>query len=47
MFDAIYLQKCEEYCSSKIIGANENNEFYKRLFSFMIIGLKKNVPLII
>ena len=26
MFYEMYLQKCEEYCGSEIIGANENNE---------------------
>ena len=45
--DEMYLQKCEEYCGGEIIGANENNELYKRLHSFMIIGLKENVPYII
>ena len=47
MFDEMYLQKCEEYCGGEIIGANENNELYKRLLSFMIVGLKENVPYII
>ena len=36
MFDEIY---CGE-----IIGANESNELYKGLLSFMIVGLKENVP---
>ena len=40
MFDEMYLQKCEEYCSGEIIGANKNNELYKGLVSFMIVGLK-------
>ena len=40
MFDEMYLQKCEEYCSGETIGANENNELYKGLLSFMILGLK-------
>ena len=39
MFDEIY---CRE-----IIGTNENNELYKGLLSFMIVGLKENVPYII
>ena len=43
----MYLQKCEEYCGSEIIGANENNELYKGLLSLMIEGLKENVPCII
>ena len=44
MFDEMYLQKCEEYSAGEIIGANENNELYKGLLSFMIVGLKENVP---
>ena len=40
----VYLQKCQEYCGDEIIGANENNELYKGLLSFMIAGLKENVP---
>ena len=39
MFDEIY---CGE-----IIGANENNEMYKGLLSFMSVGLKERVPYII
>ena len=46
MFDEMYLQKCEESCGGKIISANENNELYKGLLSFMIVGLKENVPYI-
>ena len=26
MFDDMYLQKCEEYCGSEIIGANKSSE---------------------
>ena len=47
MFDKMHLQKCEEYCGGEIIGANEYNRLYKVLLSFMIVGLKKNVPYII
>ena len=47
MFDEIYSQKSEEYCGSEITGANESNEVYKRLLSFMIVGLKENAPYII
>ena len=31
----------------EIISANENNELYEGLLSFMIVGLKENVPYII
>ena len=45
MFDETHLQKREEYCGGEIIGANENNEVYKGLLSFMIVGLKEKCPL--
>ena len=49
MFDEKYLQscpfmRCEEYCGGEKIGANENNELYKGLLSFMIVGKKKISP---
>ena len=44
MFHEMYLQKCEEYCGGEKIGANENNELYKGLLSFMIVGKKKISP---
>ena len=47
MFEEMQLQKCEEYCGDKIIDANENSELYKGLLSFMIVGLKENVPYVI
>ena len=47
IFDEMYLQKREEYCGCEIIVANENNELYKGLLSFMIVRLKENVPYII
>ena len=47
MFDEMYLQKCEEYSGGEIIGADENNELFKGLLSFMIVGLKENVPYVI
>ena len=46
IFDEMYLHKCEEYCGGEMIDANENNELYKGLLSFMIVGLKENVPYI-
>ena len=38
---------CAEILWGKIIDANENSELYKGLLSFMIEGLKENVPCII
>ena len=47
MFDEMFLQKCQEYCGGELIGADENNELYKGLVSFMIVGMKKSIPYII
>ena len=44
MFDEMYLQKCEEYSGGEVYGADENNELYKGLVCFMIVGMKESVP---
>ena len=46
MFDDMNLQKCEEHSGGEIIGANENNKLHIGLLSFMIVGLKENIPYI-
>ena len=43
MFDEMYLQKCEEYCGSEIIGANENNEL--RITRIYDHRIKRKCPL--
>ena len=43
LFDEMYLQKCAEYCGGDFFGSNINNELYKSIVCFMIIGLKENV----
>ena len=47
MFDEMYLQKCEEYSGGEVYGADENNELYKGLVCFMIVGMKESVPYVI
>ena len=47
MFDEMFLQKCEEYSGGESVGADENGELYKGVVSFMIVGLKSNVPYIV
>ena len=43
MFDEMYLQKCEEYCSVEIIRANENNQLrITRIYNHRI---KRKCPL--
>ena len=43
----MYLQKVEEYCGGSMVGANENDELYKGLVAFMIVGMKENIPYVI
>ena len=43
----MYLQKCEEYTGSQLIGAATNGELYKGIVSFIISGIKQNTPYII
>ena len=47
LFDEMYLQKCVEYCGGDFFGSNINNELYKSIVCFMIIGLKENVPYVV
>ena len=43
MFDEMYLQKCEEYSGGRLIGADKENNLYKGVVSFMVVGLKQSV----
>ena len=43
-FDEMYLQKCEEFVGSELVGADEGGELYKDIVSFMIVGLTQNIP---
>ena len=47
MFDEMYLQKCEEYSGGEVYGADENNELYKGLVCFIIVGMKESVHYVI
>ena len=43
MLDEMYLDKCEEYDSGKLIGADAENNLYKGAVLFMVVGLKESV----
>ena len=47
MFDEMFLQKCEEYVGGETIGADETGELYNGVVSFMVVGLRSNVPYVI
>ena len=39
-------KKCE-YFAGDLVGCNSEDEFYKRLVRFMIVGLKNSIPYVI
>ena len=43
----MYLQRCEEYFAGKLMGADEENELYKGVVSFMVAGLKETVSYVV
>ena len=47
LFDEMDLRNCAEYYEGKFFGSNINNELYKSIVCFMIIGLKENVPYVV
>ena len=47
MFDEMFLSKCEEYSGGESFGADEDDDLYKGVMSFMIIGLQSNIPYIV
>jgi hypothetical protein len=47
LFDEMYLQKGTQYQGGKHIGANEHGEFFKGVVCFMVVGLKKSVPIVV
>ena len=47
LFDEMYLQKCNEYSGGETIGVSGDGKLYKSVVSFMIVGLKENIPCII
>jgi hypothetical protein len=47
MFDEMYLQKCEEYSGGETYGADKDGQLFKGIVSFMIVGLKSNIPYVV
>ena len=44
MFGEMYLQEREEFIGGELTGADPDDNPYKGIMSFMIVGLKENVP---
>ena len=47
IFDEMFPDKCEEYSGGENFGADKDGELYKGIMSFMIVGLKNNVPYVV
>ena len=47
MADEMYLQESTPYHSGEFYGANETGDLYKGVMVFMIVGLKKSVPVVV
>ena len=47
MLDEMYLDKCEEYDSGKLVGADSEDNLYKGVVSFMVVGLKETVSYVV
>ena len=47
LFDEMYLQKGTQYHGGKHICADEDGDLFKWVVCFMIVGLKKSVPIVV
>ena len=47
LFDEMFLQKLNQYTAGKMIGKDADGELYKGVMSFMIVGLKESVAMIV
>ena len=47
MSDEMYLQKSTKYHGGEYIGADNEGELFNGVNVFMIVGLKKSVPIVV
>ena len=47
LIDEMYLQKEVQFQGGQLIGCDDNNELYKGIMTFMIVGMKKNVSFVV
>ena len=47
LVDEIYIQKSLQYQDGKLLGGDSEGTMYKGILTFMIVGLKKNIPMVI
>ena len=44
--DEVYLQKELQFQQGELIGFDDNRDLFKGLMTFMIVGVRKNVPFV-
>ena len=47
LVDEMYLEKEEQYQNGEVYGSNEDGELYKGVVIFQIVGIQKNIPVVI
>ena len=47
LIDEMYLQKSLQYHGGKVVGQDEDGNFYKGIVVFMIVSLKKSIPYVV
>ena len=45
--DEMYLQKELQFQQGKLIGCDDNGNLFKGIITFMIVGVRKNVPFVV
>ena len=43
----MYLQKEVQFQQGKLIGCDDNGNLFKGIMTFMIVGVRKNVPFVV
>ena len=46
MVDEMYLQKATQYHGGEYVGADEEENLYKGIVAFMVVGLKESISYI-
>ena len=47
LFDEMYIQKGTRFHDGKHTGADEDCTFFKGVVCFMVVGLKRSVPIVV
>ena len=47
LVDEMYLQKGLQFHDGKVYGGDCDGDLYKGIMTFMIVGLRKNIPFVI